>query len=68
MFINESECIYCGACAVECPETAVENHSTSSYEIYVINSDVCTECPDEDLPLCYSICPMNCIKLNDERL
>lgn len=68
MFINESECIYCGACAVECAENAVEYHSNSSYENYLINNDVCTECPEEDFPLCYSICPMNCIKLNDERL
>lgn len=29
---------------------------------YAINSDICTGCADHDFPLCYSICPMNCIK------
>lgn len=68
MYINESECVYCGACAIECPERAVEYLAASTFGNYVINSDVCTECPEEDFPLCYSICPMNCIQINEERL
>jgi|GEM_PF-5844184 len=84
MYIEESECIYCGACVVECPESAVINSGIANIEFnyeqkisaekssintyYAINSDVCTGCPDQDYPLCYSICPMNCIKINVERL
>jgi ferredoxin len=49
------ECISCGACEPECPNTAI----ASGDSIFVIDADLCTECEGEaDSPKCVTICPV----------
>jgi ferredoxin len=49
------ECIVCGACEPECPNTAI----AAGDSIFVINSDLCTECVGAfDSPQCVTVCPV----------
>ncbi|MFC1984040.1 YfhL family 4Fe-4S dicluster ferredoxin [Chloroflexota bacterium] len=51
------ECISCGACEPECPNSAISEGET----IYVIASDKCLECVGSaDSPKCADICPVDC--------
>ncbi len=73
-FYITNECINCGACLYECPANAV--YQAGKYwehknilnppleeEFYFIVPDKCHECEGHsDIPLCVSICPMDCIK------
>jgi len=65
------ECINCGACEPECPNTAIyEGGSTSdakalqqpvSNEFYYIVSGKCTECTGfHEEPQCAAVCPVDC--------
>jgi ferredoxin len=52
-----SECINCGACEPECPNTAI----SQSQEIYVIDPLLCTECVGfHDYEACQAVCPVEC--------
>ena len=52
------ECINCGVCEPECPNTAI----TPGEETYVIEPARCTECMGFfDEPQCQSVCPVECI-------
>jgi len=52
------ECIACDACREECPNTAIEEGDP----IYLIESDLCTECVGSfDEPQCIEVCPVDCI-------
>lgn len=54
LLINE-ECINCNACVDECPNDAISEGES----IYVINSDLCTECVGFfDDPQCIAVCPV----------
>lgn len=49
------ECISCGACEPECPNSAI----TGGDAIFVINPELCTECLGAfDSPQCITICPV----------
>ncbi len=49
------ECISCGACEPECPNTAI----ASGDSIFVINPESCTECVGAfDSPKCVEVCPV----------
>ena len=49
------ECISCGACEPECKNEAI----SEGEEIYVIDSDKCTECVGNfKLPKCAEVCPV----------
>ena len=51
------ECINCGACEPECPNSAI----TQGDDIYVINPDLCTECVGfHDEEACAAVCPVDC--------
>jgi ferredoxin len=51
------ECINCGACEPECPNTAI----TQGDDIYLIAADKCTECKGvHDAPACAAVCPVDC--------
>ena len=51
------ECISCGACEPECPNSAISEGET----IYVIAPDKCTECVGAaDSSKCAEICPVEC--------
>ncbi len=51
------ECINCGACEPECPNSAI----TQGEDIYVINPDLCTECVGfHGEEACAAVCPVDC--------
>jgi ferredoxin len=55
--IITEECINCGACEPECPNSAI----TQGEDIYVINPDLCTECVGfHDEEACAAVCPVDC--------
>ncbi len=72
LMINE-ECINCGACEPECPNTAIyaggeeyelngQKHAALSQDFYYIVSEKCTECVGfHDSEQCISVCPADCI-------
>jgi ferredoxin len=67
-----SECINCGACEPECPNTAIyaggvgwelngETHPGISQDIYYIVPGKCTECVGfYDHEACAAVCPVDC--------
>jgi ferredoxin len=51
-----AECINCGACEPECPNTAI----TAGDPIYLIDAVKCTECVGAyDTPRCVEVCPVD---------
>ena len=62
--IITSDCISCGACEPDCPNTAI----SAGDSIYVIDPDKCTECVGAfDTPKCVELCPVeNCIILDPD--
>jgi len=67
-----SECINCGACEPECPNTAIyqggvewdmngTNHAAISNDIFYIVPEKCTECVGFfDHEACAAVCPVDC--------
>lgn len=51
-YIINDECVACGACAEECPASAIEDRG----EKYWIDPDKCTECGT-----CVEVCPTNAV-------
>lgn len=50
------ECISCGACEPECPNTAISEGET----IYIIDPSKCTECVGSfDSSRCVAVCPVD---------
>ena len=70
--IITSECINCGACEPECPNTAIygggvpwelngETHPGIAQDIYYIVPEKCTECVGfHDHEACAAVCPVDC--------
>lgn len=70
--IITSECINCGACEPECPNTAIyqggvewemngSTHPALSDEIFYIVPEKCTECVGfYDQEACAAVCPVDC--------
>ena len=55
MIINE-DCINCGSCEPDCPNTAI----TQGSSIYTIEIEKCTECVGaHDTPKCVELCPVD---------
>ncbi len=66
------ECINCGACEPECPNTAIyeggsawenrgETHPALAQEVYYIVPEKCTECVGFfDQEQCAAVCPVDC--------
>jgi len=50
--VISEECISCGACESECPESAISEGDG----IYVIDPAKCTDCAS-----CVAVCPVDCI-------
>lgn len=56
--IITDECVNCGVCEPECPNTAISEGD----DIYIIDVDKCTECVGHfDEPQCVEVCPVDCI-------
>lgn len=50
-----AECIACGACEPECPNTAILAEAAS----YLVDPDRCTECVGAyESPRCVEVCPV----------
>ena len=61
--IITDECINCDVCEPECPNEAI----SQGEEIYIIASNLCTECVGHyDVPQCIEVCPVDCIVNNPE--
>lgn len=59
------ECINCDVCEPECPNNAI----SAGDEIYVIDPNRCTECVGHyDEPQCVSVCPVDCIPNDPDRV
>lgn len=70
--IITEECINCGACEPECPNTAIyaggveweldgKLHPPLSNDFYYIVPEKCTECVGQfDQEQCASVCPVDC--------
>ena len=70
--IITEECINCGACEPECPNTAIyqggveydwqgAKHAAISDEIFFIVPEKCTECVGFfDYEACAAVCPVDC--------
>jgi ferredoxin len=51
------ECINCGACEPECPNSAI----MAGDEIFIIDPGKCTECVGHyDESQCAAVCPVDC--------
>ena len=71
--IITEECINCGACEPECPNTAIyqggveydwqgKKNPALSDEIFYIVPEKCTECVGHfSSPQCIEVCPVDCI-------
>lgn len=56
--IITEECVNCGVCEPECPNSAISEGD----DIYVIDPVRCTECVGHyDEPQCVEVCPVDCI-------
>ena len=67
------ECINCGACEPECPNTAIyegganwelngDSNQPLEMDYFYIVPDNCTECVGfYDEPQCIAVCPVDCI-------
>ena len=55
--IITDECINCGVCEPECPNTAI----TEGEDFYEIEADLCTECVGfHGEEACQEVCPVDC--------
>ena len=74
------ECINCGACEPECPNTAIyvggarwelngETHDPISNDFYYIVPDKCTECVGHfEREQCAAVCPVDCCVPNPNHI
>jgi len=77
--IITSECINCGACEPECPNTAIyqggvefeldgKKQAALQTEIFYIVAEKCTECVGfYDYEACAAVCPVDCCVTDPER-
>ena len=73
-----AECINCGACEPECPNTAIyeggvawrngaDSHPALQQDIYYIVPEKCTECVGFfDQEQCAAVCPVDCCVPNPD--
>ena len=63
-FVITDECIACGVCEPECPNSAI----TEGDPLYVVDPDLCSECvPTHDTQQCAEVCPVDCCVTDPER-
>ena len=60
------DCINCGACEPECPNTALSQGDT----IFMVDASRCTECVGAyDAPKCVEVCPVDgCIVVDPNHI
>ena len=59
------DCISCGACEADCPNTAISEGET----IYIVDPDKCTECVgSHESSRCAEVCPVDsCVPDPDKK-
>ena len=63
--IITDDCVGCGACEDECPNTAI----SLGDPVFVIDPDLCTECVGfHDSPSCADACPADCCLPDPDRV
>ena len=63
-YLINDDCISCGACEAECPNSAISEGET----IYIIAPDKCTECVgSHDSSRCAEVCPVDSCQLDQGR-
>ena len=65
--IITDECINCGVCEPECPNTAIDDGSNEDLDYYYIDPELCTECVGfHGEEACQEVCPVDsCIPDED---
>jgi ferredoxin len=59
--IITDECINCGVCEPECPNTAIDDGSGEGLDFYYIDPELCTECVGfHGEEACQEVCPVDC--------
>ena len=65
MRISAADCVFCGACEMECPNEAI----AQGVDAFEVDSDRCTECVGHfDAPQCQQVCPVACIPNDPQRV
>ncbi|HEY3448977.1 MAG TPA: YfhL family 4Fe-4S dicluster ferredoxin [Myxococcales bacterium] len=63
--IITDDCINCGACVPECPNTAISQGA----EIFEIKPELCSECVGfHDEMACAAVCPVDCCVADPDRV
>ena len=59
--IITDECINCGVCEPECPNTAIDDGSGEDLDYFYIDPELCTECVGfHGEEACQEVCPVDC--------
>jgi len=59
--IITDECINCGVCEPECPNTAIDDGSAGGLDYFYIDPELCTECVGfHGEEACQEVCPVDC--------
>ena len=59
--IITDECINCGVCEPECPNTAIDDGSSMDMDYFYIDPELCTECVGfHGEEACQEVCPVDC--------
>ena len=59
--IITDECINCGVCEPECPNTAIDDGSNEDLDYYYIDPELCTEGVGfHGEEACQEVCPVDC--------
>ncbi len=65
MRISAADCVFCGACEMECPNEAI----AQGEDAFEVDSDRCTECVGRfDEPQCRLVCPADAIAPDPRRV
>ena len=65
--IITEDCINCGVCEPECPNTAIDDGSGEGLDFYYIDPELCTECVGfHGEEACQEVCPVDCCIPNED--
>jgi len=65
--IITDECINCGVCEPECPNTAIDDGSGEDLDYFYIDPELCTECVGfHGEEACQEVCPVDCCIPNED--
>ena len=63
------ECINCGVCEPECPNTAIDDGDSAGIDYFYIDPALCTECVGfHGEEACQEVCPVDCCIPDEDRV